>query len=90
MAQVLEPAIELALDGFPVSPVIAGYWAKTEQSFRPWKDSQETFLLDGKRAPKTGDLFRNSRLAESYRNIAENGPDHFYRGPIAKQSVDFS
>jgi gamma-glutamyltranspeptidase/glutathione hydrolase len=90
MAQVLEPAIELARDGFPVSPVIAGYWAKTEQSFRPWKDSQETFLLDGKRAPKTGDLFRNSRLAESYRNIAKNGPDHFYRGPIAKQIVDFS
>ncbi len=90
MAQVLEPAIELAENGFPVSPVIAAYWAKTEQSFLPWKDSQSTFLLDGKKAPKVGDLFRNPRLAESYKKIALLGPDYFYRGPIAHEIVAFS
>ena len=90
MAEVLEPAIALAEKGFPVSPVIAGYWAKTEQSFLPWKDSQATFLIDGKRAPKTGDKFRNPRLAETYRRIAQFGPDHFYRGPIAQAIVEFS
>ena len=90
MAEVLEPAIALAEKGFPVSPVIAGYWAKTEQSFVPWKDSQATFLIDGKRAPKTGDRFRNPRLAETYRRIAQFGPDHFYRGPIAQAIVEFS
>ena len=90
MAQVLEPAIELAENGFPVSPVIAAYWAKTEQSFLPWKDSQNTFLLDGKKAPKVGDLFRNPRLAESYKKIALLGPDYFYRGPIAHEIVAFS
>jgi gamma-glutamyltranspeptidase / glutathione hydrolase len=90
MAEVLEPAIALAEKGFPVSPVIAGYWAKTEQSFLPWKDSQATFLIDGKRAPKAGDIFRNPRLADSYRRIAQFGPDHFYRGPIAEQIVAFS
>ena len=90
MAEVLEPAIALAEKGFPVSPVIAGYWAKTEQSFLPWKDSQATFLIDGKRAPKTGDKFRNPRLAETYRRIAQFGPDHFYRGPIAQAIVGFS
>jgi len=90
MAEVLEPAIALAEKGFPVSPVIAGYWAKTEQSFLPWKDSQATFLIDGKRAPRTGDKFRNPRLAETYRRIAQFGPDHFYRGPIAQAIVEFS
>jgi gamma-glutamyltranspeptidase/glutathione hydrolase len=90
MAEVLEPAIALAEKGFPVSPVIAGYWAKTEQSFVPWKDSQATFLIDGKRAPRTGDKFRNPRLAETYRRIAQFGPDHFYRGPIAQAIVGFS
>ena len=90
MAEVLEPAIALAERGFPVSPVIAGYWAKTEQSFVPWKDSQATFLIDGKRAPRTGDKFRNPRLAETYRRIAQFGPDHFYRGPIAQAIVEFS
>ncbi|MCY3005810.1 MAG: gamma-glutamyltransferase [Planctomycetota bacterium] len=90
MAEVLEPAIELAERGFAVSPVIAGYWAKTEQSFLPWPDSKATFLIDGKKAPKTGDVFRNRRLADSYRRIAQFGPDHFYRGPIAEQIVAFS
>ena len=90
MSQVLEPAIALAENGFAVSPVIAAYWAKTEQSFAAWKDSQETFLLGGKKAPKTGDLFRNPRLAQSYRSIAQHGPDYFYRGPIAKEIVAFS
>lgn len=90
MAQILEPAIELAETGFPVSPVIAAYWAKTEQSFLPWKDSQATFLLEGKKAPKVGDSFRNPRLAQSYRKIAESGPDYYYRGPIAQEIVAFS
>jgi len=90
MDQVLSPAISLAENGFPVSPVIAAYWAKTEQSFLPWKDSQATFLIDGKQAPKSGDLFRNPRLAESYRKIAQLGPDYFYRGRIAEEIVAFS
>ena len=90
MNQVLSPAISLAENGFPVSPVIAAYWAKTEQSFLPWKDSQATFLIDGKQAPKTGDFFRNPRLAESYRKIAQLGPDYFYRGRIAEEIVAFS
>jgi gamma-glutamyltranspeptidase/glutathione hydrolase len=70
--------------------VIAAYWAKTEQSFLPWKDSQATFLIDSKKAPKAGDLFRNPRLAESYRKIAQLGPDYFYRGRIAEEIVAFS
>jgi gamma-glutamyltranspeptidase/glutathione hydrolase len=90
MAEVLEPAIELAERGFAVSPVIAGYWAKAEQSFLPWPDSRATFLIDGKKAPKTADVFHNRRLADSYRRIAQFGPDHFYRGPIAEQIVAFS
>lgn len=90
MAQILEPAIELAENGFPVSPVIAGYWAKSQPSFQLWKDSQETFLLEGNKAPKTGDLFQNPRLGHSYRQIAQHGPEYFYQGPIAKEIVQFS
>jgi gamma-glutamyltranspeptidase / glutathione hydrolase len=90
MAEVLQPAIDLAESGFPVSPVIAGYWAKTEQSFQPWADSRATFLLDGQRAPKAGDVFANPRLAKSYRLLAEQGASAFYRGDIAKTIVDFS
>jgi gamma-glutamyltranspeptidase / glutathione hydrolase len=90
MAQILEPAIELAENGFPVAPVIAGYWAKTEQSFAAWPDSKSTFLLGGKKAPRAGDVFSNPRLATTYRAIADQGSDVFYQGSIADRIVAFS
>ena len=48
-----------------------------------------TFLPDG-RAPREGEVFRNPGLARSYRLIAEQGRDAFYRGEIARAIVDFS
>lgn len=90
MKQILARAITIAENGFPVSPIIAGYWAKTEQSFKPWPDSRATFLLQGQRAPRTGDIFSNPHLANSYRAIAEGGADAFYRGEIAKKIIAFS
>ena len=33
---------------------------------------------------RDGEIFRNPRLAASYRAIAKDGPDAFYRGPIAE------
>jgi gamma-glutamyltranspeptidase/glutathione hydrolase len=47
-------------------------------------------LLEGKRPPRAGDLFRNPRLAESYRKVANGGAEGFYRGPIAEEIVRFS
>ena len=90
MKQILARAIKIAEDGFPVSPIIAGYWAKTEQSFKPWADSRATFLLQSQRAPRAGDVFANPQLAKSYRAIAEGGADAFYRGEIAQKIVAFS
>ena len=90
MTQVLEPAIRLADNGFPVAPIIAGFWERAPANFEKWPDSQATYLLDGKRGPKAGEVFRNPRLADSYRKIAQHGPDVFYRGDIAQRIVDFS
>ncbi|MEQ1824442.1 MAG: gamma-glutamyltransferase [Pirellula sp.] len=90
MHQVFAPAIELAEKGFPVSPVIGGFWSRADQNFAKWPDSQKTFLLEGNRPPRAGDLFRNPRLAASYRKIAAEGPDAFYRGSIAEEIVRFS
>ncbi|MEI8213083.1 MAG: gamma-glutamyltransferase [Planctomycetota bacterium] len=90
MEQILQPAIELAENGFPVAPIIAGYWAKTEQSFAAWPDSKSTFLLEGKKAPRAGDVFTNPRLASTYRLIAAQGPSVFYEGTIADRIVAFS
>jgi len=46
--------------------------------------------LPGGHAPRTGEIFKNPRLAKSLRLIAEDGPAAFYNGPIARQIVEFS
>ena len=88
MAEVLEPAIYYAENGFAVSPIIAGAWRGLEQNQEP--STRATLLLDGERAPRTGDVFRNPDLARSFRLLAEHGRDAFYKGPIAEAIVAYS
>jgi gamma-glutamyltranspeptidase/glutathione hydrolase len=51
--------------------------------------SAATFLSNDK-APRFGEVFRNPKLAATYRSIAKDGADAFYEGGIAKAIVEFS
>jgi gamma-glutamyltranspeptidase/glutathione hydrolase len=88
MAEVLEPAIYYAENGFPVSPIIAGAWLGLERNQEP--STRAALLLNGERAPRAGDVFRNPDLAHSFRLLAEHGRDAYYRGPIAEAIVAYS
>jgi gamma-glutamyltranspeptidase / glutathione hydrolase len=88
-AEILESSIDYAENGFPVSEIIARSWAGSEKSLSEWPDSAKTYLPQG-RAPKEGEIFKNPRLAGTYRAIASEGRDAFYRGSIARQIVAFS
>lgn len=90
LAEDLQAAIETAEEGFPVSEVIAAGWKSSVPSLKDWPDSAATYLIDGQRAPRAGEVFRNPNLAASYRAIAKDGPSAFYKGPIAEQIVAFS
>jgi gamma-glutamyltranspeptidase/glutathione hydrolase len=90
LKQLLAASIQTADEGFPVTEVIASYWKSAETPLANWPDSASTFLVDGKRAPRFGEIFANPRLARSYQLIAEQGPEAFYRGSIAKRIVAFS
>jgi gamma-glutamyltranspeptidase/glutathione hydrolase len=89
LAELLEPSIQYAEHGFPVTEVIAGYWRGAERKLAAHPDAARTYLPNG-RAPRTGEVFRNPYLARTYRLIAEGGRDAFYRGPIAQEIVKFS
>jgi len=89
MAELLKPAIHYAEDGFAVTEIIAGGWGASRNSLLKWPDSAATYLPDG-RAPREGEIFRNPRLAASYKAIAAEGPAAFYRGSIAQKIVKFS
>lgn len=90
LAEILAPAIATAEEGCPVPEVIAGYWKSAERSLEKWPDSATTFLINGVRAPREGEVMKNPRLAASYRLISEQGPKAFYEGEIAQKIVAFS
>jgi gamma-glutamyltranspeptidase/glutathione hydrolase len=89
LAELLEPTIRYAEEGFPVTPVIGSYWIRGEEKLGRDADAARTFLFKG-HAPKAGTLFRNPNLAQTYRAIAQGGRDAFYRGPIASEIVAYS
>lgn len=85
MQNILQPAIEYAENGFPVSELIAYYWklGVPRLSEQPGAFKQ-TFTLNG-RAPEKGERFKNPDLANIYRILAAKGRDAFYKGKIADQ-----
>ncbi len=82
MTDVLQPAIDYANQGFPVSELIAYYW-QASVGLRRYPGFAETFLVDGK-APGKGEIFRNPKLANTLSKIAVEGRDAFYKGEIAR------
>ena len=83
MRDILQPAINYARDGFPVTEVIAYYLAMGTQSLKDFPNIKETYMPNGK-APSKGEIFRNPRLANTLDKIAKGGRNEFYRGSIAK------
>ncbi|NOT06769.1 MAG: gamma-glutamyltransferase [Gemmatimonadales bacterium] len=88
LAQALEPAIRLAERGFPVSPIIAEQWAEETERLMRDEGARATYLVDGKRAPKAGEWFRNPDLAASFKAIAAGGPRVLYGGALGRTIVD--
>jgi gamma-glutamyltranspeptidase/glutathione hydrolase len=89
LKDVLQPSIDYATHGFPVTEVIAGSWRGSEKKLKAIADSAAVYLLEGK-APNPGQLFKNPSLARSYADIAAKGRDAFYKGRIAKSIVAYS
>ena len=85
---VLDPAIQYARSGFPVSEVIAWEWAESIPARKKYPGFMETYTIEG-RAPKKGEIFKNPNLANTLEKIALNGRDYFYKGDIAKTIEDY-
>lgn len=87
---LFEPAIRHASEGAPVSQNVAYYLERSFKSFtRPNSGIEEVenfkavWAPEG-RAPVEGEVFRNPRLAATYRRIAEGGGREFYEGETAQ------
>lgn len=88
LAQALDPAIRIASEGFPVSPIIAKQWAESADVLKEDPGASATYLLDGARAPMAGEWFRNPDLAATYRAVADGGPGVLYGGALGSTLVE--
>jgi gamma-glutamyltranspeptidase/glutathione hydrolase len=83
MTSILEPSIEYAKNGFPVSELVAYYMQRSALKLSGFEGFKETYMPNGN-APVKGQLFKNKGLAVTYEKIATGGRDAFYKGDIAR------
>ncbi|HAC6540959.1 TPA_asm: gamma-glutamyltransferase [Salmonella enterica subsp. salamae serovar 48:d:z6] len=82
---VVRPAIKLAQEGFIVNDALADDLKTYGSEVLPhYENSKAIFWKDGEPLKK-GDKLVQQDLANSLTMIAENGPDAFYKGEIARQ-----
>jgi gamma-glutamyltranspeptidase/glutathione hydrolase len=101
--QVLQPAIDLAENGFPLSERGASYIAESKKLLK-YPTTVKVYLPNG-RAPKAGDILKNPDLARTLKKLVEAekanaskgrqdalkaARDRFYKGDIAHDLATFS
>jgi gamma-glutamyltranspeptidase / glutathione hydrolase len=93
--EVLQPAIDYAERGFPISQRIAAEWSlppalplqRCCRELDP--DSVKTWYIDGQE-PEPGQIFRNPDLARTLRLLQRRGRDGFYKGEVAQAIISKS
>ena len=86
LARVLEPAIRLAEQGFPVSYSFSETLREASELLSKFPESRRIFLRDG-RPYEPGEIFKQPDLARTLREIARRGPKGFYTGRVARAIV---
>jgi gamma-glutamyltranspeptidase len=86
-ARLLEPAIELAQQGFALDDGFTTTLALERERFLKYESSRALFFPDGPPL-QAGDTLKNPDLAWTLQQIAEGGADAFYKGAVARRMVE--
>jgi gamma-glutamyltranspeptidase / glutathione hydrolase len=84
LADVIQPAIGLAENGFPVNFVLAGSASSSRTNL--YQATRDVFRPGGVPVQE-GQILKQPDLAKTFKLIAAHGPDVFYRGEIATAIV---
>ncbi len=84
-AEVVQPAIEQAENGFPFNWSLYGAaeYFTSEENKNPFMKGY--FLNDSEKIPEPGELWKQPALAKTLSLIRDNGHDGFYKGETAKK-----
>jgi len=87
-ASLVQPAMELAEQGFEVSPRLNQLISNDVERLSVHPDTK-SYFFDAEGAPHpVGHVLKNSAYAATLQSIAEQGADAFYTGPIAEGIVE--
>jgi len=89
LERATRPAIELAENGYPVSKELRRSLIEAKERMEKSEASMTVFFKDNGEPYAKGEMLKQKDLARSLREIAENGPDAFYNGDIAKKINGF-
>jgi gamma-glutamyltranspeptidase len=85
---IFAPAIAFAEEGMPVSPKLSGWIHRGENILKSWESTAAVFLPGGQPL-RRGAILRQPELAQTYRILAKEGRDAFYRGPIGRSITEY-
>lgn len=84
---LFQPSIDLAEKGFPLGRALASAVSKNKNTIIGDQALCEVFCGQNGDVLKENDTIKFTKLAETYRKIAEDGPDAFYKGQLAQNLV---
>lgn len=88
LARLLQPGMVVAERGFQVDQTFHDQTVMNQPRLNAFASSRALFLTADGQAPAVGSVLRNPDLARTYRLLAHQGADAFYRGPIGAAVVD--
>jgi len=88
LPQVMAPAIRLAEQGFSVTLPLSASLRKNRETLLRWPGTVNIFFKEDGALYSPGDVLQQKDLAWSLNKIAQEGPQAFYRGAIAKKLAE--
>ena len=89
IADLLQPAIEIAERGHALAPIVAHKWAAATGELASQPGFAQAFMPKG-RAPATGEMFYFPQAAKALKRLAQVGLRDFYEGDIARAITAFA
>lgn len=87
LANLIASAADVAENGFEISESYAERVSSVQNELVKYPGSRGVFFKPDGAPVGKGDLLRQTDLADTYRKIAEQGTDYFYRGEFAEKTA---
>ena len=86
--QLFEPVIQVAKEGFAISPRLATLISKDAKRLSRFPATKAYFFNPDGSTKKQGTILKNPAYADTLSSIANHGADAFYKGKIARDIVN--